>query len=258
LDAAAAGAAAAAAAAGGATAAPGALSELIGEMNPDWHSNWAWSHYEELVLRLSSRFGLSALCEIGGGWLVWQTVRERKPWYYAAAGAVLLVAYGLVPCLHDDGFRVWDSLAICEYLAECYPEAGLWPSDPGDRALARSAAAEMHSGFSALRRACPMDIGARLAVEPDEEVTRDIRRIVELWSALLARSGGVHEQFTFTGGVAKNTAAVDALRGLVRENYGERTLNISPDSIYTGALGAALFAWRELQRLHDEAEEVAS
>lgn len=47
--------------------APGALSELIGEMNPDWHSNWAWSHYEELVLRLSSRFGLSVLCEIGGG-----------------------------------------------------------------------------------------------------------------------------------------------------------------------------------------------
>ncbi len=47
--------------------APGALSELIGEMHPDWHSNWAWSHYEELVLRLSSRFGLSALCEIGGG-----------------------------------------------------------------------------------------------------------------------------------------------------------------------------------------------
>jgi len=47
--------------------APGALSELVGEMNPDWHSNWAWSHYEELVLRLSSRFGLSALCEIGGG-----------------------------------------------------------------------------------------------------------------------------------------------------------------------------------------------
>ncbi len=47
--------------------APGALSELIGEMHPDWHSNWAWSHYEELVLRLSSRFGLSDLCEIGGG-----------------------------------------------------------------------------------------------------------------------------------------------------------------------------------------------
>ncbi len=47
--------------------APGALSELIGEMHPHWHSNWAWSHYEELVLRLSSRFGLSTLCEIGGG-----------------------------------------------------------------------------------------------------------------------------------------------------------------------------------------------
>jgi benzoyl-CoA reductase subunit A len=62
--------------------------------------------------------------------------------------------------------------------------------------------------------------------------------------SLLARSGGVSDQFTFTGGVAKNPAAVRAIRELVNENYGERTLNISPDSIYTGALGAALFARR--------------
>jgi benzoyl-CoA reductase subunit A len=63
--------------------------------------------------------------------------------------------------------------------------------------------------------------------------------------SLLARSGGVHDEFTFTGGVARNEAAVGALRGLVAENYGGRTLNISPDSIYTGALGAALFALHE-------------
>jgi benzoyl-CoA reductase subunit A len=62
--------------------------------------------------------------------------------------------------------------------------------------------------------------------------------------SLLARSGGVSDEFTFTGGVARNAAAVAALRDLVRENYGNRTLNISPDSIYTGALGAALFASR--------------
>jgi benzoyl-CoA reductase subunit A len=95
--------------------------------------------------------------------------------------------------------------------------------------------------------------------EKREDILSGLHRSIILRAmSLLARSGGVHEQFTFTGGVAKNTAAVDALRGLVRENYGERTLNISPDSIYTGALGASLFAWRELQRLHDEAEEVAS
>jgi benzoyl-CoA reductase subunit A len=65
--------------------------------------------------------------------------------------------------------------------------------------------------------------------------------------SLLARSGGVKDEFTFTGGVARNPAAVNALRSLVKENYGERTLNISPESIYTGALGAALFALRSAQ-----------
>ncbi len=62
--------------------------------------------------------------------------------------------------------------------------------------------------------------------------------------SLLARSGGISDEFTFTGGVARNPAAVSALRGLVQQNYGVRTLNISPESIYTGALGAALFAQR--------------
>ena len=62
--------------------------------------------------------------------------------------------------------------------------------------------------------------------------------------ALLARSGGIFDEFTFTGGVANNAAAVHALKKLVQENYGKRTMNISPDSIYTGALGAALFAHR--------------
>ena len=62
--------------------------------------------------------------------------------------------------------------------------------------------------------------------------------------SLLARSGGVFDEFTYTGGVARNSAAVAALRELVRQNYGAMTINISPDSIYTGALGAALFARR--------------
>ena len=62
--------------------------------------------------------------------------------------------------------------------------------------------------------------------------------------SLLARSGGISDEFTFTGGVARNSAAVSALKNLVQQNYGVRTLNISPESIYTGALGAALFAQR--------------
>ena len=75
--------------------------------------------------------------------------------------------------------------------------------------------------------------------------------------SLLARSGGVEEEFTFTGGVARNPEAVRALRKLIAENYGERKINISADSIYTGALGAALFAWRDATRAH-AGEEVHS
>lgn len=72
------------------------------------------------------------------------------------------------------------------------------------------------------------------------------RAIILRAMSLLARSGGIREQFTFTGGVARNTAAVAALKTLAEENYGHRTLNIHPDSIYTGAVGAALYARRDL------------
>ena len=81
-----------------------------------------------------------------------------------------------------------------------------------------------------------------------EDILAGLHRAVMLRAmSLLARSGGVDNEFTFTGGVAKNETAVKVLRQLVERNYGERTLNISPDSIYTGALGAALFALRGLQ-----------
>lgn len=98
---------------------------------------------------------------------------------------------GLVPALKDGELTVWDSLAICEYLAEKFPAANLWPDDPALRALARSAAAEMHSGFQSLRGECPMalDVEPR-AAELSEATQKNIRRIVTLWSELLARSGG--------------------------------------------------------------------
>jgi benzoyl-CoA reductase subunit A len=81
-----------------------------------------------------------------------------------------------------------------------------------------------------------------------EDVVAGLHRAIILRAmSLLARSGGVRDEFTFTGGVAKNMAAVSALRLLVQENYGARTLNISADSIYTGAYGAALFALRDAQ-----------
>jgi len=81
-----------------------------------------------------------------------------------------------------------------------------------------------------------------------EDILAGLHRAVMLRAmSLLARSGGIDDEFTFTGGVARNEAATASLRELVAENYGERTINISPNSIYTGALGGALFALRALQ-----------
>jgi len=78
-----------------------------------------------------------------------------------------------------------------------------------------------------------------------EDIMAGLHRAIILRAmSILARSGGIRDQFTFTGGVAKNEAAVKALKDLVKENYGELQLNIDPDSIYTGALGGATFAWR--------------
>jgi len=81
-----------------------------------------------------------------------------------------------------------------------------------------------------------------------EDILAGLHRAVMLRAmSLLARSGGIEDEFTFTGGVARNLAATTSLRGLVAEHYGDRTINISPDSIYTGALGAGLFALRGME-----------
>ena len=86
----------------------------------------------------------------------------------------------------------------------------------------------------------------RLALgDKREDIMAGLHRSIILRAmSILARSGGIRNEFTFTGGVAKNEAAVKALNELVEENYGKLTLNIDPDSIYTGALGGATFAWR--------------
>ena len=94
-----------------------------------------------------------------------------------------------VPVLRDGDLVIWDSLAICEYLADRYPEAELWPKDAAARAIARAAAAEMHSGFSALRQTCPMDLALRKVQAPDEATSQDLRRMVELVRSFRARFG---------------------------------------------------------------------
>ncbi|MGI8839590.1 MAG: glutathione S-transferase family protein [Caulobacteraceae bacterium] len=97
---------------------------------------------------------------------------------------------GLVPVLKDGETTVWDSLAICEYLAEKFPAARLWPADASARALGRSAAAEMHSGFHSLRGECSMDLALRTTLTLVEATASDVRRVVALWAALLGRFGG--------------------------------------------------------------------
>jgi benzoyl-CoA reductase subunit A len=86
----------------------------------------------------------------------------------------------------------------------------------------------------------------RLALGEDRaDILAGLHRSIILRAmSILARSGGVFDQFTFTGGVAKNEAATKELRKLIKENYGDMTINIDPDSIYTGSLGAATFAHR--------------
>jgi glutathione S-transferase len=103
---------------------------------------------------------------------------------------------GKVPVLVDDGFAVWDTLAIAETLAEQFPQKTLWPAHPQARARARSVCAEMHSGFGALRSACPMNIEASLpdigaiALRDQPAVRADMARLVAMWSELLAQHGG--------------------------------------------------------------------
>ncbi|MGB3434399.1 glutathione S-transferase N-terminal domain-containing protein [Achromobacter sp.] len=97
---------------------------------------------------------------------------------------------GLVPVLLDGDFAVWDSLAICEYLAERHPEARLWPQDPKARARARSLAAQMHSGFGAMRQALPMNVEARLpGIDLPEAAQQDISRLQAIWHDTRAEFG---------------------------------------------------------------------
>ncbi|MGN6829960.1 glutathione S-transferase family protein [Paucibacter sp. M5-1] len=104
---------------------------------------------------------------------------------------------GKVPVLiEDEGFAVWDTLAIAEHIAERHPELPIWPRDVRQRSRARSLCAEMHAGFGALRQNCPMNIeaslpevGTRLLAE-QPQVRADLARIDAIWSEQLAASGG--------------------------------------------------------------------
>jgi glutathione S-transferase len=141
--------------------------------------------------------------------------------------------------------RVWDSMAIAETLAERHPEAGIWPADPWHRAIARSLAAEMHSGFSALRSACPMNIHrapASLQAPPEGAVV-DVARLGQLWSWALAQTGG-----PWLGG--QRFSAVDAFYAPVALRLHEYALSAPGTERYAEKLleYPAVVRWVEMAK----------
>ena len=105
---------------------------------------------------------------------------------------------GRVPVLRHGAVTVWDSLAICEYLAESFPDWALWPKDPAVRAVARSVSAEMHSGFAALRQHLPMNVRTTIpgrALTP--EVAADVARVTAIWRDCRSRFGAGNGDFLF-------------------------------------------------------------
>jgi len=149
---------------------------------------------------------------------------------------------GRVPGLHDDALVIWDSLAICEYVAELFPAAKLWPAERAQRARARSIAAEMHSGFATLRHDMPMDL---LSDKPGQGHTEgalaDARRVTAIWrEQLVAKpSGGPFLFGAFT--------IADAMFAPVTTRFSTYGVELDPTCrAYVEAIAAlpAMRAWR--------------
>ncbi len=157
---------------------------------------------------------------------------------------------GRVPVLHDGEVTVWESLAICEYLAERFPHARLWPADPAARALARAASAEMHAGFAALRQAMPMNCRAHLPGKGRAPgVDDDIARVRDIWRDCRARFGAggdmLFGQFT----------AADAMFAPVVSRFQTYGVSLDPVSrAYADAVSAlpAMEAWTAAARAEPE------
>lgn len=149
---------------------------------------------------------------------------------------------GKVPILKDGPIVVWESLAIADYVAERWPDAGAWPPDPAARALARSISAEMHAGFPALRSACPMNLGKRFAArDRGDAVARDVARIEAAWRDARGRFGGAGP---FLFGVF---TAADAMYAPVATRLDTYAIPVAPDTrTYMDAILAlpSFSAWR--------------
>jgi glutathione S-transferase len=155
---------------------------------------------------------------------------------------------GRVPVLHHGERVIWDSLAIVEYLAEQQPEAALWPADAGARAHARSIAAEMHSGFAALRSAMPMNLRKSLPGRGQGPgVAADIERIVLLWQDCRRRFAGPDGPFLFGA-----PGAADAMYAPVATRL--RTYGVALDPV-AAAYVEAVHAWPLFREWHAAALE---
>jgi glutathione S-transferase len=150
---------------------------------------------------------------------------------------------GKVPVLHHGKVTIWESLAILEYLAEIFPGRKLWPEGKSARAAARSAATEMHSGFTALRNACPMNLHRpRKAIALSDDVKADIARIEALWRDC-RRNHGKKGRFLF--GAFGNA---DAMFAPVVTRFDTYDIKLSPEArAYVDAVLAtpAFQAWKK-------------
>ena len=148
---------------------------------------------------------------------------------------------GKVPVLVDGDVTVWDSLAIIEYLAERFPEAGLWPQDVASRAHARSISAEMHSGFMALRNECGMNIHRPIRAKPlSDDAKANIARIQEIWTDCRAKYAGQGPYLfgAFTG--------ADAMFAPVVHRFRTYAIDLTPpvrDYMETMLANAAFQEW---------------
>lgn len=144
---------------------------------------------------------------------------------------------GRVPVLHHGTVRVWESLAIIEYVAELFPDAGLWPAGRMERSHARSVSMEMLSGFTALRGACPMNLRRpKRRIDLPERVAADVARIEAIWKEAREKSGG---PFLFGA-----FSAADAMFGPVVNRFETYALVSDPDTLAYMAAVKAHPAWK--------------
>src|SRR5437763_7288433 len=147
---------------------------------------------------------------------------------------------GKVPALADGDIPVWESLAILDHLADAVPQAGLWPTDGKARAHARAVAAEMHAGFAALRRYCPMNMWRPPKVrELTPEAAADVHRIEVIWTDCRTRFG---KQGPFLFGAF---GAADAMYAPIVSRFVTYAIEVGPVALGYMEAVQALPAWQE-------------